>query len=51
MDKKKKSFSLDSDVIEKLNSEADKNDRSRSYIVNKILREYFKLTTKKRPKA
>ena len=42
MNKVKKSFTLDSDVYEKLKDLAEKDDRSVSQQLNKILKDHFK---------
>lgn len=36
-------MTIDSEIIKKLEVDAKKEDRSRSYIANKILSEYYKI--------
>ncbi len=36
------SFYVDNDLFELITKDASQDDRSRSYIVNKILRDYYK---------
>lgn len=40
--KEKMSLTLEKEIIKKIEKEAEKKDRSKSFIVNKILEEYFK---------
>lgn len=40
--KEKVSITLDSDVVEKIKKMAEKDDRSFSQLVNKILKDYLK---------
>lgn len=42
MNKAKKSFTLDADVYEKLKELAEKDDRSVSQQLNKLLKDYLK---------
>lgn len=42
MNKVKKSFTLDADVYEKLKELAEKDDRSVSQQLNKLLKDYLK---------
>lgn len=44
-------FTLDKDVIERIENQAKEEDRSKSFIVNKILREFYNIIGAKPDKA
>ena len=43
MKKQSQHYTFDQDVIQEIEKQAEKEDRSKSYIVNKILRKVFAL--------
>jgi len=43
-------FTLDKSVIEKIEKQAVEEDRSKSFIVNRILKEFYKIVDKKASK-
>lgn len=42
MTKKQKTASIDEEIIEKIKEDAEKENRSDSFIMNEILKEYYK---------
>ena len=46
----KKTIYLDKEALEKLNEDAEEQDRSVSYLINAILRKFYNLDNKKKPK-
>jgi metal-responsive CopG/Arc/MetJ family transcriptional regulator len=47
MKKARANITLDQEVLKKVDEKASKDDRARSYTINRILRKFFKLDKEK----